>query len=60
MCPEELLLLITSIAIIIAKEQPAEVVGVYAAAFTTLGDLLATYLVQEEFIQDTLKKLDGQ
>lgn len=58
MCPEDLLLLITSIAILIAKEQPAELVAVYAAAFTMLGDALATYLTQSEFLEDLCQKQD--
>lgn len=52
MCPEDLLLLITSIAIAIGREQPAENVAVYASAFTMLGDALATFLAQGEFLEN--------
>lgn len=52
MCAEDLLLLITSIAIAIAREQPAENVAVYAAAFTMLGDALDTFLAQCEFLEN--------
>ena len=56
MCPEDLLLLVTSIAVIIAKEQPSELVAVYAALFTTLGDALATYVTQSEFLDQCCNK----
>ena len=52
MCPEELLLLITSIAIAIAREVPSENLPVYAAAFTMLGDALATFAAQCDFLEN--------
>ena len=55
MCPEDLLLLITSIAIVIAREQPAEIVEVYASAFSMLGEALATFQAQSELLESRCK-----
>ena len=56
MCPEELIFLVTSIATVIAREQPKELVAVYADVFTLLGDTLAAYLSQCEFLENKCEK----
>lgn len=56
MCPDELLLLITSIAVRIAREIPQDLLVVYATAFTTLGDALATYAAQCDYLESCSEK----
>ena len=59
MCPEDLLLLITSIAIVIAREQPEEIVEVYAAAFSMLGDALVAFNVQSNLLESRCKNQEN-
>lgn len=57
MCPEDLIALVSAIAI--AKETSLEDLAVFATVFTMLGDALEVYLAQCEFLTDLSKKTDG-
>ncbi len=50
-CPEELAVLVNTLAIAIAQDKTIEQLGVLAAVFTQLGDTLATIAVQRENIE---------
>ena len=59
MCPEDLLLLITSIAIAIAREVSDELLEVYANAFLMLGDALLTFEAQSNLLESSCKKQEN-
>lgn len=52
LCPEELVLLISSVAVSLSKNIDDDELGVLAAAFTQLGDTLATILAQKDYIEN--------
>lgn len=51
MCPEELVLLVTALALSMAKEIPLEDLGIYSDIFMMLGDTLAVYISQSEYLE---------
>ncbi len=51
LCPEELAAVATAAAIGLAKGRSTEEIGILAAVFTQIGDVLATIAVQQQAIE---------
>lgn len=51
MCPEELVTLVTALALAMAKEIPLEDLGIYSDIFVMLGDTLAVFISQSECLE---------
>lgn len=52
MCPEDLIALVSALAIAIAKETSLEDLAIYATIFTMLGDALEVYLAQCDYLKN--------
>lgn len=55
MCPEQLVLLISTLAISISKDRSNEEIGMLSVIFSQLGDTLATILASNEIIEENKK-----
>lgn len=55
MCPEDLIAIVSALAIAIARDTPSEELPIFAAIFTMLGDTLAVFSTQCEFLEDISK-----
>lgn len=55
MCTEQLVLLISTLAISISKDRSNEEIGMLSVIFSQLGDTLATILASNEIIEENKK-----
>jgi hypothetical protein len=52
MCPEELVLFISTLAITISKDKSSDEIELLSAIFSQLGDTLATIVTSRECFED--------